>query len=167
MHNHHRSSDNTKVVSPIRDLRAPSRRFWLFSLLILAIAGLVVVDGPGVRASQDAPPQAADAAHTVRVIIDFDNGAQRVYTSLPWSKGMTAFEALKLASEHPQGFKLDSRGRGETAFITGIDGVANERGGSSPRFWRYWVNTDFATRGAGVQELQPSDVVLWRYGRGP
>lgn len=149
-----------------------ARRRWalVVGVLALALVGLGVggaamaKDGRanGERAQEARP---TEQAMTVRLIIDFNNGAQRVYTRLAWTKGMTVLDALRQASEHPQGFALNVRGGGETAFITMIDGVTNERGGGESRNWLYWVNTEFATRSAGVMEVQPGDVVLWKYER--
>ncbi|MGP1345646.1 MAG: DUF4430 domain-containing protein [Phycisphaerales bacterium] len=134
-------------------------------LALATISGSLLAESATAqeRAEPVAEGAKQPAALTVRLIIDFNNGAQRVYTNLAWQKDMTVLDALRQASEHPNGFELEFRGAGETAFITAIDGVANERGGRESKNWLFWVNTQFSNRSAGVSALAPGDVVLWRY----
>ena len=54
-------------------------------------------------------------------------------------------------------------GSGASAFLTRIDDVANEGGGGAKKNWQLSVNTSYADRSFGVYELQPLDVVFWRF----
>lgn len=107
--------------------------------------------------------RSVEPIHTVRLVIDFGDGVQMIYTSLAWSNEMTAFEALELAAAHPRGVSLDSTGRGETAFVKAIGGLANEGAGEIARNWLYWVNTERPKRGAGAVVIEPGDVILWKF----
>ena len=52
-------------------------------------------------------------------------------------------------------------GSGASAFLTRIDDVANE--GGAKKNWQLWVNTSYADKSFGVYEVQPLDVVFWRF----
>ena len=56
---------------------------------------------------------------------------------------------------------LTSTGSGASAFLTSLDGVANE--GAGGRNWTYSVNGKHADRSFAVYELQPGDHVLWTF----
>ena len=57
------------------------------------------------------------------------------------------------------GLSISQQGSGASAFLTKIDGVANE--GAGGRNWMYSVNGQRADRSFAVYELQPGDHVLW------
>lgn len=132
-------------------------RVWslgVLAALALAAAGMVSIGR--VPAVERAPAKPA-----VRLIVDFGDGAQRVYTALPWTKGMTVLDAMDKARTHPHGITFEHTGRGETAFLTRIEDLRNEGGGK--RNWHYWVNTDLADRSFGAYALEPADVVTWKF----
>lgn len=123
-----------------------------------AIVALGLMAAGLARTGAAAPPPAKPA---VRLIVDFGDGAQRVYSALPWTKGMTVLDAMERARAHPHGIAFEHIGRGETAFLTRIEDLKNEGGGK--RNWHYWVNTDLADRSFGVYALEPADVVTWKF----
>jgi hypothetical protein len=135
----------------MKSLNSISRR--LFALLILSLTLLAAT-----------PTQnAAAQAHTVRLVIDYGDGTQKIFTDLPWSKGVTAFDIMNAAQNHPHKITFSYSGSGTTAFLTDIDGQGNEGGGAGKKNWLFWVNTSFADRSFGVYELMPMDVVTWRF----
>ena len=97
---------------------------------------------------------------TVSLIVDYGNGFERRYTTLPWTENMTALDATRLASKHKQGFAILVKGSGATAFVTSIDGVENEGQGKN---WMYRVNGKKGDRSSGVYELRANDVVKWTF----
>jgi hypothetical protein len=101
---------------------------------------------------------------TVRLVIDYGDGTVKIFTELPWTKGTTVLDVMNAAKARPRGITLRHSGSGETAMLSEIDGLPNEGGGSGKRNWQLWVNTTYAERGFGVYELQPLDVVTWRFG---
>jgi hypothetical protein len=107
--------------------------------------------------------KAQDAAASVRLTVDYGDGAQKTFNALPWKEKMTVFDALQAVEKHPRGVKVASIGRGETVFITAIDNVANE--GANGRNWRYTVNDQPAQSSAGVMELKAGDAVVWRFAK--
>ena len=102
---------------------------------------------------------------TVRLIIDYDDGVQKHFTRIPWTRGMTVLDAMNIAKASPHGITFVYTGTGRNAFLTKIDDLENQGGGSEKKNWLYWVNTKFGNKGFGVFELQPSDVVLWKFQR--
>jgi hypothetical protein len=114
---------------------------------------LLIVAAAGDRA------QAQSA--TVRLVIDYGDGVSKTITGLPWAKGSTVLDVMNAAKSRPHGITFSYTGSGASAFLTHIDDVANE--GGSKKNWQLWVNTSYADNSFAVYELQPSDVVFWRF----
>jgi hypothetical protein len=91
------------------------------------------------------------------------DGAIKTITGLPWVKGSTVLDVMNAAKERPHGISFSHTGSGASAFLTRIDDVANEGGSGAKKNWQLWVNTSYAERSFGVYELQPLDVVFWRF----
>ena len=62
-----------------------------------------------------------------------------------------------------QNLTFSYTGSGASAFLTRIDDVANEGGAAAKKNWQLWVNTSYADKSFGVYEVQPLDVVFWRF----
>jgi Domain of unknown function (DUF4430) len=110
---------------------------------------------------------ASDQAHaqtaTVRLVVDYGDGVIKTITGLPWAKGSTVLDVMNAAKDRPHGITFSYTGSGASAFLTRIDDVANEGGGGAKKNWQLWVNTSYAERSFGVYEVQPLDVVFWRF----
>ena len=99
---------------------------------------------------------------TVKLVIDFGDGVQKVFNSVPWTKETTVLTALEAASKHPRGIKFVHQGKGETVLVTAIDDLKNEGRG---RNWLYEVNGKLGDRSCAVMPLKAGDSVLWRFGK--
>ena len=110
---------------------------------------------------------AGDHAHaqsaTVRLVVDYGDGVIKTITGLPWAKGSTVLDVMNAAKDRPHGISFSYTGSGASAFLTRIDDVANEGGAATKKNWQLWVNTSYAERSFGVYEVQPLDVVFWRF----
>ena len=106
----------------------------------------------------------AAAAETVTLVIDFGGGKVKTFDKLAHRDGMTARDAMNQAKDAQGGITFAQRGRGETAFLTAIDGVKNEGGGLEGRNWTYRVNGKLAKVGFAVRKLEASDTVQWKFG---
>jgi len=110
---------------------------------------------------------AGDRAHaqtaTVRLVVDYGDGVVKTITGLPWAKGSTVLDVMNAAKDRPHGITFSYTGSGASAFLTRIDDVANEGGGGAKKNWQLWVNTSYADRSFSVYEVQPLDVVFWRF----
>jgi hypothetical protein len=100
---------------------------------------------------------------TVRLVIDYGDGAVKIFTDLPWSKGATVLDVMNAAQGRPRGITFKHTGSGASALLTQIDDVANEGGGTGKKNWQFWVNTTYADRSFGAYEVQALDVVFWRF----
>ena len=103
--------------------------------------------------------QAQDA--TVRLVVDYGNGVIKTIIGLPWTKGSTVLEVRNAARRRQHVINFSDTGSGASAFLTRIDDVANE--GGSKKNWQLWVNTSYADNSFAVHEVQPLDVVFWRF----
>ena len=109
---------------------------------------------------------AGERAHgqsaTVRLVVDYGDGVIKTITALPWAKGSTVLDVMNAAKDRPHGITFSYTGSGASAFLTRIDDVANE-GGGAKKNWQLWINTSYADKSFGVYEVQPLDVVFWRF----
>jgi len=121
----------------------------ILAMMLLAVAA----------AGERAPAQST----TVRLVVDYGDGVIKTITGLPWAKGSTVLDVMNAAKDRPHGITFSYTGSGASAFLTRIDDVANEGGSGAKKNWQLWVNTSYAERGFGVSELQPLDVVFWRF----
>jgi hypothetical protein len=99
---------------------------------------------------------------TVRLVVDYGDGVIKTITGLPWTKGSTVLDVMNAAKDRPHGITFSYTGSGASALLTRIDDVANE-GGGAKKNWQLRVNTTYADRSFGVYEVQPLDVVFWRF----
>ncbi len=127
-----------------------------------ALAGMATVTTqPVVPASPANQPTAATTG--IRLIIDYGDGVQKHFITLPHTPGLTAFDALIAAKAHARGVKAASTGNGETAFVTAIDDLTNQGSGKTKKNWQFFVNDTFSTRGPGATPLAPGDTIRWVY----
>ena len=103
--------------------------------------------------------QAQSAA--VRLVIDYGDGVIKTITGLPWTRGSTVLDVMNAAKDRPHGISFGYTGSGASAFLTQIDDIANEGGGR--KNWQLWVNTSYADKSFAVYDVQPLDVVFWRF----
>ncbi len=75
---------------------------------------------------------------TVALTIDYSNGAQKHFSSLPWKKGLTILEALQASADIPPGAAI-TFGSDRSGHVLGlvIDGMPPEKTGAE---WLVWVN---------------------------
>jgi hypothetical protein len=132
-----------------------TRSQWITRRAAALLAILVLMVG----ATQQARAQGA----TVCLVVDYGDGVIKSIRDLPWSKGQTVLDLMNAAKTHAHGITFRSTGSGTSAFLTQIDDVANEGGGSGKKNWQLWVNTTYAERGFGAYELHASDMVFWRF----
>lgn len=131
--------------------RPTSRRRALVAMALLACAACAVAIA---RAPEPSPP-------SVRLVIDFGDGTQKVFKSLAWSQGMTVLDAMSLAKPGPRGIAFEFTGSGDRAFLKSIDGQANDA--AKKIYWLYWVNGALADQSFGVKTLEASDAVQWEF----
>lgn len=146
-------------TGPLRGLAAA------LAALTVALAAATLPLGRSADAAKSAAePSTLPVSKAVSLVVDYGDGVEKHFTRLTHAEGMTVFAVLKAASGHPRGITLDATGSGETAFVRGIDGLANEGGGGSKHNWQFEVNGEFAKRGSGVYVLSPGDRVRWFFG---
>jgi hypothetical protein len=145
----------------MRQWRHPSETGLLVHFYTGLLAVLIVAGAPASAAAD--PPRTIQAAETVQLVIDYNDGAQKRFTAIPWHEGMTVFDALKFAQAHPHGIKVQTTGQGATLFVTSIDGLANQGGGEQDKNWVFSVNGKKGNKSCAVSPLKPSDVALWKF----
>lgn len=75
---------------------------------------------------------------------------------------LTVLDLLVEAGKQ-ENFKIQYKGKGETAFVESINGVIGGENGKD--WWIYLVNDKLAKRGSGVYQLNPGDSVQWSLGK--
>jgi uncharacterized protein DUF4430 len=132
--------------------RSISRRVALLAAVLLVVA-----------TTWATCPVAAGADDTIRLIVDYGDGASKTVANLPWAKGNTILDAMKAATTRPHGISFSYTGSGDSAVLTKIDDVQNEGGGAGRKNWQYWVNGTYGDRSFAVFELQAQDTIVWRF----
>ena len=139
------------MVTRIRQHAAgPTRR--AFGMAVLAAATTIAIATLSIAAEEK--------AKTVRLVVDYGDGAQVHFKALPWRDGMTVLDALAAAKKHPHGITFAQRGSGASSLITQIDDLRNEGDGKN---WLYTVNGKLARVGAGAYQLKAGDAILWEF----
>jgi Domain of unknown function (DUF4430) len=133
-------------------LRSISRR-----AAVLVPALLVVATASATH------PAAGGSEDTVRLIVDYGDGASKTVANLPWARGNTILDAMKAATARPHGISFSYTGSGDSAVLTKIDDVQNQGGGAGKKNWQYWANGTYGDRSFAVFELQAQDTIVWRF----
>ena len=136
--------------------KAVDRRIFLGLLAAMLLFTAVSV----VRTAAQGPAQA------VRLVVDYGDGVTKIFDGLAWSRGNTVLDVLNRAQAHSHGITFVYTGDGRSAFLTKIDDLQNQGGGSGAKNWQYWVNTTDADRSFAVFEVQALDTVFWRFAGG-
>lgn len=116
------------------------------------------------QAQAPAKPEAKTATG-VELSIRFADGKTRKFEPVAWREGMTVLDLMQSCKGNDgKALRFEHRGSGATAFLTSIDGVANESGRGS-KAWIFRVNGKLGNRSFGTTELKPGDAVLWHFGK--
>lgn len=133
----------------------------LFGIVLLAIViGRNRSVREAIRKPQTTSPPQAEAVNerAEKVLLSINYGDGRLQTvTVEWRDGMTVADVL----EQEPWIRLVTNGSSQSAFLTALNGVANE--GAGGRNWTYTVNGKYADRSFAVYELQPNDHVLWTF----
>jgi len=158
--------------------------WWRLPLLLaVVLVAVALLNGRGIRQSDgpagEAPappsenggavrsagsPGTAPTGQSVSLGVDFGDGRRREWNTVPWRDGMTVGDLMAQARRDVpavDGFDFAQQGTGASAFLTRMDGVANE--GAGGRNWTYHVNGKRADRSFAVCTLRPGDAVLWKF----
>jgi hypothetical protein len=134
----------------------PKRPSFAICLVLgLAIAAFV--------APCDRLARGEEKPNTVKLVIDYGDGVQKVFPALEWQDGMTVLDAMEKAKAPAHGIMFKYSGKNETAFLTQIDDLKNEGGGKAKKNWQYLVNDAYADKSFGIRKLEKGDVVLWKF----
>jgi hypothetical protein len=130
----------------------------------MVLIAVLLVRNIGVRnsTSVDTSPAASApsdtaSAKSVTLVVQSNSGYEPESNTVRWRPGMTIGD---LMNADPR-TSLQSQGSGASAFITSINGVANE--GAGGRNWMYSVNGKRGDKSYALFELQPGDHVLWSF----
>jgi len=147
-----------------------SRLFvWMLLTLLLGILAYNMLRQSDVRQGRDTSlPVGSETGQHVRLTIDYGDGGERHFPSVPWCADMTVFDALLWAAHHPHGIAFDyqgtgAQGTGVQTLVLAIDSLANQGGGDSAQNWVYEVNGRKAQNSCAVHPLRPADTILWKF----
>lgn len=110
------------------------------------------------------PETGSTSAGTVELEIDFQSDQENISVRIPCSTDSTVWSILDRARNLGD-VKFESRGEGETAFVTSIGGVENQAAAGDN--WVYRVNGELGDKSCGVFSVKPGDQVLWVFGKYP
>jgi hypothetical protein len=137
--------------------------WWKLPLLLAVVLAAIMIGRTwGIRNADlrpgDKPPAPGvsdQSFEQVALTIHPGDVRQMQHATSKWHEGMTVGDLLNEVRR----VDVVRQGSGESAFVAGLNGFANE--GSGGRNWLYSVNGQRADRSFGVYELKPDDHVLW------
>jgi hypothetical protein len=133
----------------------------LLAIVLAAILFMLRRGAPEPAPQPERTPReniaAAPNAQSVRLTIYFGDERAPVDVESRWHESMTVADVLNSARR----ISVTSAGSGAGAFLTSLNGVANQ--GINGRNWTYRVNGKHADRSFAVYELRPGDQVLWTF----
>jgi len=132
-------------------------------LWIMGILGISVVCAAGCGQTATEPLTKGQIG-TVVLAVDFGGQWENIDVQIPCSEDSTVFDILRRAEMNGD-LRLQSSGRGETAFVKSINGVGGLSGDDN--YWTYQLNGELGSTGSGVTEVDPGDELLWSYGPAP
>lgn len=131
------------------------------AILLIVLAILFAIWRVDQNADSNAIEKTSGVIHFVISFNGHHPENQRQEFQTDYESGMTVFSAMQTARQNDQ-FEFQSKGSGETAFITSIDGISNLGAGNDN--WIYRVNGKVIQISCGVCEIAPSDEIEWRLG---
>ena len=142
-------------------MELPRRALILVILGLSALTSHLGAASPLAGAETPSRDGGGPRAKTVCLTIDYGDGFQKRYPSVPWKAQMTIADVLQYAQKHPRGIRIVGRGKGETAMLTAIDGLENQ--GSRGKNWLFRVNDKLGTQSYAATRLAEGDAVLWAF----
>ena len=133
------------------------RLFCLLTLCFLSLGCNSSSSSPGNEESKIAE------ASKYSLSIDFGNLQKAGIEAEIMTKNQISVIDLLISASQKQGFAIEHRGSGETAFVESIAGVTGGEDGKN--WWIYYVNDKLAKQGSGVYQLKPGDRVRWSLGK--
>jgi hypothetical protein len=141
----------------------PMRRM-IFGIAMLSLA-VVLACGGSVTAGSAA--QAQQGGSTANLFVDwgseFHDPAWQACDDLSIDTGSTVLDLMNEAAEEcDPPIPFTYTGSGQSAFLTSIDGVANNQNNNG-YYWVYFVNGQAPQVGFGAYTLSAGDSVAWDY----
>lgn len=99
------------------------------------------------------------------VVLEVDYGGEKSAKQIDvvCSPNSTVLLSLERAQQLGE-LVYESKGSGETAFVTSLDGIGNEADGKN---WIYRVNGELGDKSAGILAVKPGDKISWSFGLPP
>lgn len=98
---------------------------------------------------------------TIPVTIKGLNGTMILTQNVQVEEGQSAFEALAKVCQ-ANGLSLNATGFGKTIYVSEIAGLKEKQYGAASG-WKYRINGNYVSIGAGGYTLQEGDVMEWYY----
>lgn len=110
------------------------------------------------RSNPVASPQSAPAL--ADFIIDFGDGELALAPDQSFTPGESAFDLTKkITAEKKLLLVFDPPGEGGVF----VKEIAGRKNGQNNKYWQYWVNAEQVQVAADKYQLQPNDVVEWKF----
>lgn len=123
------------------------------SLFTLGYHTALKLENPG-------PLQTSPKVATVSVMVDAGDTIH-TFTDVPYQDNETVFELLEsLASTSAIQLSSKDYGGDLGVFIESIGGVGL---GDKNKWWQFWVNNTYSTKGASFYTLREGDVVTFKF----
>lgn len=89
---------------------------------------------------------------SVSLHIDYGNGTTTIHDNAIGSNVLEATESVAFV-------QVDWTG--DLAFVYSINGISSKE--VTGKWWQFWLNGEFASAAANIQEIQENDTIVWRF----
>ncbi len=130
----------------------------LFLVLALGfLLGWMAHLSPITAPINPAVPATGQVAH---LMIDFGDDVLEIERNIRYSEGATVFSLTKdFTDRQTMPFVFDPPG----SWGVFIRQIGTRQNGDGDRYWQYWVNHDQIQLAADRYQIQPNDVVEWKF----
>ncbi len=133
------------------------------ALGIIFILGIIIGVSIGPRIAPASSIAERTESGTASIMFDYGDGEIDTYQSIALVQDETLFTfTRRVAKENNIAFGYKEY-TGLGAFITQI-GQSSQEGEDAS--WQYWVNNTYGTVGVSTYEVQPNDVIVWKFTKG-
>ena len=129
--------------------------------LLLGVLILAIVLFAGSQQLSTPPNTINSSTQTLEQSIfslsfDFGSGAEKISQSLNFQKGENLLDAMIQTN-----LKIETKTYVGLGSI--IESINDFKSGTNGKYWQYWVNGKYSQVGASAYQIQPGDVIEWRF----
>jgi hypothetical protein len=99
-----------------------------------------------------------EIVYNLTLIISFGNGTNLTFSNTTLTDSYTsAFDLLRYHAQIK--YTCQKFGNRNSFYVREINGLSED----TQKYWRYWINGDYAPVGCNIYVCQDNDIITWKY----